>query len=133
MVHKETVAFLRGKHEQLSVEYAEWTLKYEADCDQKQKELQKLSEQRSQNLIKLESLQKRWKEEVELQKSKENEKRRLKELEVLKREEEKKQAVAVRKIQAAYRMHRTILEEKRLAIESAKKVKKKGGGGKKKK
>ncbi|RHY97096.1 hypothetical protein DYB37_004292 [Aphanomyces astaci] len=131
-VHDETVTFLRGKHERLTHEFTHWTDKYESDVAAKQKELARLTDERAANLIKLEGLQKRWVEEVELQKNKETEKRRLKELDLLKRDEEKKQLIAIRKIQIAYRTHKALLDEKKNAADTGKK--KKGGkkGGKKK-
>ncbi|RHY85290.1 hypothetical protein DYB26_002909 [Aphanomyces astaci] len=131
-VHDETVTFLRGKHERLTHEFTYWTDKYESDVAAKQKELARLTDERAANLIKLEGLQKRWVEEVELQKNKETEKRRLKELDLLKRDEEKKQLIAIRKIQIAYRTHKALLDEKKNAADTGKK--KKGGkkGGKKK-
>ncbi|CAK4696940.1 hypothetical protein LEN26_001758 [Aphanomyces euteiches] len=131
LVHQETVSFLRSKHELLQQEFAHWSDKYEADYTEKQRELARLTDERAANLVKLEGLQKRWVEEVELQKNKENEKRRLKELELLKKEEEKKQTIAARKIQAAYRVHKAFLDEKKKAAESSKK-KKGGKKGKKK-
>ncbi|KAF0774520.1 hypothetical protein AaE_001780 [Aphanomyces astaci] len=121
-VHDETVTFLRGKHERLTHEFTHWTDKYESDVAAKQKELARLTDERAANLIKLEGLQKRW----------ETEKRRLKELDLLKRDEEKKQLIAIRKIQIAYRTHKALLDEKKNAADTGKK--KKGGkkGGKKK-
>ncbi|KAF0690502.1 Aste57867_18092 [Aphanomyces stellatus] len=130
-VHQETVTFLRSKHENLQQEFSHWTEKYEADYAEKQKEYARLMDERSANLLKLEGLQKRWVEEVELQKNKENEKRRLKELEMLKKEEVKKQTIAARKIQASYRVHKAYLDEKKKAAEAGKK-KKGGKKGKKK-
>ncbi|ETV99970.1 hypothetical protein H310_07422 [Aphanomyces invadans] len=130
-VHDETVAFLRGKHDRLTHDLAHWTEKYEADVAAKQKELAKLTDERAANLLKLEGLQKRWVEEVELQKNREAEKRRLKELELLKRDEEKKHLIAIRKIQIAYRMHKAYVDDKKKAADAGKK--KKGGGKKGKK
>ncbi|OQR92126.1 hypothetical protein ACHHYP_04079 [Achlya hypogyna] len=130
-VHSETVAFLKAKHESLHKDFTHWSQKYDKDMAEKQQELAKLTEQRNANAAKLEGLQKRWLEEVELQKTKENEKRRLRELQVLRREEEKKQVIAARKIQAAYRAHKVVLDEKKKLAEASKKKKKGGKKGKK--
>ncbi|KDO21092.1 hypothetical protein SPRG_13801 [Saprolegnia parasitica CBS 223.65] len=130
-VHVETVGFLKAKHESLHKDFTHWNEKYERDMAAKQAELAKLTSERNANAAKLEGLQKRWVEEVELQKNKENEKRRLKELEVLKREEAKKQTFASRKIQAAYRAHKILLDEKKKLAETSKKKKKGGKKGKK--
>lgn len=128
-VNKESEAFLRQKANSLAEDIEMWMQRHDDHLNERERELETLSAQRADDLLKLNAFKERYDKDMEEKKRKEEEARLQTEAERVRAQQEARNTHAATMIQAAWRGFQ-VRQAAKNAGKKGKKGKKGGKGGK---